>query len=341
MSHEHSHHAGEGSGNVNPVRSRMRTRLTRDPVPEDPISAEDKALSDGARASVTSNGVKIAAILNIAFTVVEFIGGALTNSLAVMADALHDLGDSMVLLSSWKIESLSQRSPDWKRTFGYRRMSLLAAFLNAVVLLGGSVIIFFQVIGRLVNPQPVHAVGIIWLAVLGIVVNTAGSLKLKKGGSLNERMISWHLLEDVLGWVGILLAGIIMHFTGFYRIDPVITIGFTVFVLWGVWRNSKELLNVFLEGVPSNVSLKELLRELGTITDVREICDIHVWSLDGKQHLCALKVIVKPGAMKDCAVLQGAIRKKLENYHIVHSTIELQEEQFHVHTQHDQAFLTN
>ncbi len=288
-----------------------------------------------------SGNVKIATLLNIAFTVVEFVGGALTNSLAIMADALHDLGDSMVLLSSWKIENLSRRSPDWKRTFGYRRMSLLAAFLNAVVLLGGSVIISFQVIGRLINPQPVHAAGMIWLAILGIIVNTIGSLKLKKSGSLNERMLSWHLLEDVLGWAGILVAGIVMHFTGFYRIDPLVTIGFTAFVLWGVWRNSKELLNVFLEGVPSNVALTELLSELGTVRDVREICDVHVWSLDGKQHVCTLKATIAPGAMKHCAILQEAIREKLEQYHIVHSTIELQEEQFHEKTQHEQVFLAH
>lgn len=283
--------------------------------------------------------IKLAALLNVGFTIIEFIGGALTNSLAIIADALHDLGDSMVLLSSWKIEKASFRKPDWRRTYGYRRLSLLAAFLNAVILLGGSLTIIFQTIGRLINPQPVHAVGMIGIAIIGIIANTIGSLQLKKGESLNEKMLSWHLLEDVFGWLGILIAAVAIRFTGLYIIDPLLTIGFTAFVLWGVWRNSKELFNIFLEGAPSQKSLPAILQEIENIDDIRYIYDIHLWSLDGKHHLASLKAVVNSDGMKNYGKLEEKIKDIFHKHHITHSTIELEEERFYSEKEQEQEFL--
>lgn len=268
--------------------------------------------------------IKIATFLNIGFTIIEFVGGAITNSLAILTDALHDLGDSLVLISSWKIEKVSLRKPDWKKTFGYRRASLLAAFLNAVILLGGSVLIFFQVIGRLFNPQPVEAVGMMWIAVIGIIANTIGSLKLKKGHSANEKILSWHLLEDVLGWIGILIAAVVIRFTGLYIIDPIITIGFTVFVLWGVWRNSKELFNIFLEGVPSQQPLAQIVQEIENLDGIKYVYDIHLWSLDGSHNLTSIKAIIdnEKGYARD--TINKNIKDILLKYKITHSTIELE-----------------
>ena len=270
------------------------------------------------------SNIKIATFLNIGFTIIEFIGGAITNSLAILTDALHDFGDSLVLISSWKIEKVSLRKPDWGKTFGYRRMSLLAAFLNAVVLLGGSIVIFFQVIGRLFNPQPVEAIGMIWIAVIGIIANMTGSLRLKKGHSANEKILSWHLLEDVLGWIGILIAAVAIHFTGLYIIDPIVTIGFTVFVLWGVWRNSKELFNIFLEGAPSQHPLAEIVQEIEKIEGVKYVYDIHLWSLDGGHNLASIKAITdkKESALQD--EISRKIKDTLSKYKITHSTIELE-----------------
>lgn len=270
------------------------------------------------------SNIKIATFLNISFTIIEFIGGAITNSLAILTDALHDFGDSLVLISSWRIEKLSLRKPDWQRTFGYRRMSLLAAFLNAVVLLGGSVVIFFQVIGRLFNPQPVEAVGMIWIAVIGIAANTIGSLRLKKGKSTNEKVLSWHLMEDVLGWIGILVAAVVIHFTGLFILDPIITIGFTAFVLWGVWRNSKELFNIFLEGAPSEQPATSIVQEIEGIEYIKYVYDIHLWSLDGSHHLASIKAIVSQEGIKNLDSLTSKIKDILSKYHITHSTIELE-----------------
>ena len=267
--------------------------------------------------------IKIATFLNIAFTVVEFIGGALTNSLAVTMDALHDLGDSIVLLSSWKIEQEALRKPDWKRSYGYRRLSLLAAFLNAVIIFGGSIVILFQVLGRLIKPEPVDGLGIVWIAIIGIIANAIGSWKLKHGHNLNERILSWHLLEDVFGWVGILISGVVIYFTNWYIIDPIVTILFTTFILWGVWRNSKELINVFLEGVPSHQSLPNITHEIEQVSGLKSIQDIHLWSLDGKHQLFSFKGTVE--SFDDIYEIKIKIERILKSFHINHSTIELSE----------------
>ena len=285
----------------------------------------------------SSRNVKIATFLNIGFTIVELIGGALTNSLAILTDGLHDLGDSLVLISSWTIEDASHRKPDWERTFGYRRLSLFAAFLNAVILLGGSVVIMVQVVGRLIDPQPVNALGTVWLAIIGISANAVGSFLLGRGKGLNEKVLSWHLLEDVLGWVGILIAGIAMHFTGFYRLDPLITIGFTIFVLWGVWRNSRKLINVFLEGAQSEKPLPIIVKEIESIKGVKDVYDVHLWSLDGGRNLFSMKALIDKN--KNHEIIHKAVKKILSKYYIDHSTIELEKEKTHAGEEPEQDFL--
>ncbi|MCW4031477.1 MAG: cation diffusion facilitator family transporter [Candidatus Bathyarchaeota archaeon] len=156
--------------------------------------------------------VRNATFFNIAFTVLELVGGLLTNSLAILSDALRDSGDSIALLVSWLFEREAHRVPDISRTFGYQRLSLFSAFFSASVLIGGSVIIIFQAIPRLFNPEWVNSFGMMAIAVIGILFNGAGFFLLKQGESLNEKVLSWHFLEDVLGWVGILVGGIIIFF---------------------------------------------------------------------------------------------------------------------------------
>src|SRR3989344_2522367 len=268
--------------------------------------------------------IKLVAILNIIFTIVEFIGGVLTNSLAIITDALHDLGDSLVLLSAWKIEKVSHKKPDWKRTFGYRRLSLISAFINAVVLLGGSIVILFQAIGRLIEPQPVEPLGMIGIAIVGIIANTIGSFQLKHGKTLNERVLSWNLMEDVLGWVGVLIAATVIYFTNLYIIDPILTILFTGIVLWGVWRNSKELFNIFLEGAPSEQPLAKITGEIENIENIRYVYDIHLWSLDGEHHLGSVKAIVEESGIKNHDKTIREVKEILQKYNVTHSTVELE-----------------
>lgn len=146
-----------------------------------------------------SQRIGLAFILNFGFTIIEFIGGWLTNSTAIMADAVHDLGDTLSIGLAWFLGKLSNKSADSHFTYGYRRLSLLGALINGTVLLLGSLWILYEAIPRLTDPVMPHAQGMFWLAILGVTVNGFAAYKLRRGKTLNERVLNWHLLEDVLG----------------------------------------------------------------------------------------------------------------------------------------------
>jgi cobalt-zinc-cadmium efflux system protein len=269
--------------------------------------------------------VRFAAFLNFAFTIVEIVGGLWTNSLAILSDALHDFGDSIALLVSWLFERGAKRSPDAKYTFGYQRLSLFSALFAAAVLVGGSIVIIFQAIPRFFNPEPVNAFGMVGIAVFGIAFNGLGFFMLKRGESLNEKVLSWHLLEDVLGWVGVFVGGIIIFFWKFYLIDPIITVGLTAFILFNVTRNLKEAISILLQGVPKHINLEAVKQDLKTIKGVLEIHDIHIWSLEGETDVFTAHVVVDDETLeKQPQQTKQTIKAALLKHHIEHSTIELE-----------------
>ena len=271
--------------------------------------------------------VRFAAFLNFAFTIVEIVGGLWTNSLAILSDALHDFGDSIALLVSWLFERGAKRSPDAKYTFGYQRLSLFSALFAAAVLVGGSIVIIFQAIPRFFNPEPVNAFGMVGIAVFGIAFNGLGFFLLKRGESLNEKVLSWHLLEDVLGWIGVFVGGIIIFFWKFYLIDPIITVGLTAFILFNVARNLKEAISILLQGVPKHINLEAVKQDLKTIKGVLEIHDIHIWSLEGETDVFTAHVVVDDETLeKQPQETKQTIKAALLKHHIEHSTIELEAE---------------
>jgi len=272
--------------------------------------------------------VRFAAFLNVAFTVLEVVGGFWTNSLAILSDALHDFGDSIALLVSWLFERGARRSPDTSRTFGYQRLSLFSALFSASILIGGSIVIVFQAIPRLFNPELVNAFGMVGIAVIGIIFNGAGFFLLKKGESLNEKVLSWHLLEDVLGWVGILVGGVIIYFWKIYIIDPLMTIGLTAFILYNITKNLREAINILLQGVPKHINLEAVKKDIKSIEGVIGIHDIHIWSLEGETDIFTAHVVVEDEMLKKPEQTRENIRKALEKHHIEHSTIELERKDY-------------
>ncbi|MGB9841898.1 MAG: cation diffusion facilitator family transporter [Candidatus Bathyarchaeales archaeon] len=269
--------------------------------------------------------VRFAAFLNAAFTVIEVIGGFLTNSLAILSDALHDFGDSVTLLISWLFEREAKKSPDAKYTFGYQRLSLFSALFAASILIGGSIVIILQAIPRFLNPEPVNAFGMIGIAFIGIAFNGAGFFLLKRGRSLNEKVLSWHLLEDVLGWVGILLGGVIIYFWKFYLIDQILTVGLTAFILYGVTKNLREAINILLQGVPKHINIDAVKRDIESIEGVLGIHDVHIWSLEGETDVFTAHVVLDDEALqKTPEQTRQAIKDALQRHHIEHSTIELE-----------------
>ena len=184
--------------------------------------------------------LKVAFALNFTFTFIEVIGGFLTNSIAILSDALHDLGDTLAIGLSWYFQKLSGKSRSQKFSYGYKRFSLVSALISAIILLVGSVLIIYKAIPRLINPEIVHVKGMFVIAILGVLVNGIAVLRLKKGHSSNERVVMLHLLEDVLGWLAVLFGSVLMYFFDWPIIDPILSIMIATFILWNALKNIKE-----------------------------------------------------------------------------------------------------
>ncbi|HNP75285.1 MAG TPA: cation diffusion facilitator family transporter [bacterium] len=272
--------------------------------------------------------IKTAVFLNVSFTIIEIIGGIWTNSLAILSDALHDFGDSIALITSWIAERKAKKPADIKRTYGYQRLSLFSSVFAGVVLVAGSLFILSQTIPRLLNPEHTNAPGMIGLAILGIVVNGLAVLRLKQGQSQNEKVLSWHLLEDVLGWIGILIGGIIMTFWDNHIIDPIMTLGFTTFMLWGVGKNLKGTFNIFMQGVPEHINVDKIKETILKIKEIKGIHDIHIWSLEGETDIFSGHIVVDEDALQKPDNVKKKIKHIIAKHHIEHSTIELESEQF-------------
>ncbi len=270
--------------------------------------------------------IKIAIFLNVSFTIIEIIGGLWTNSLAILSDALHDFGDSIALITALVAEKKAKKPADAKRTYGYQRLSLFSALFAGIVLVAGSLFILSVAIPRLLNPEHINAPGMIGLAIVGITINGIGMWRLKKGQSQNEKVISWHLLEDVLGWSIILIGGIIIYFWDSHIIDPIMTLGFTVFVLWGVVRNLKGTFNIFMQGVPEHIDIDKIKQSLSDVKGVKKVHDIHIWSLEGETDIFSGHIVVEETILQNPDKIKKELKRILSHNHIEHSTIELESE---------------
>lgn len=269
--------------------------------------------------------VRFAAFLNVTFAIVEVVGGFWTNSLAIFSDALHDFGDSIALIVSWLFERGARKSPDNRYTFGYQRLSLFSALFAASILIGGSIVIIIQAIPRFLNPEMVNAFGMVGFAVVGIIFNGVGFFLLKRGKSINEKVLSWHLLEDVLGWIGVFIGGIIIYFWKFYLIDPIITVALTAFILYNVIKNLREAIRILLEGVPKHINLEVVKQDIQAVKGVLGIHDIHIWSLEGETDVFTAHVVLDDETLKEQAEqTRETIKETLLKHHIEHSTIELE-----------------
>ncbi|MBT3213967.1 MAG: cation transporter [Deltaproteobacteria bacterium] len=264
-------------------------------------------------------------LLNFIFTLIEIAGGLWTNSVAILADALHDAGDSLALLLAWYLQKASGKERDQRFSYGYGRLSLLAALINGVILLAGSIVVIVHVIPRLFEPQIVDATGMFWLALLGIAFNGFAFWRNRSSQSLNAKMVNWHLLEDVLGWTVVLAGSIVMHFGDYPWLDPLMALGVTLFILWNVFKSLGRVTKIFLQSNPEGLDLSAIENELRTLNNVEDIHDVHAWSLDGKYHVLSLHVVISQITDQESLVLlKNQIRDQLHKMGIEHSTIEFE-----------------
>ncbi len=263
--------------------------------------------------------------LNVGFTIIEFIGGYLTNSSAIMADAVHDLGDSLSIGLAWLLNKLSGKQASEKFSYGFQRFSLLGAFINGTVLIAGSVWVMTEAIPRLANPEMPHAEGMIFLGIFGVIVNGWAAYKLSHGTTLNERILNWHLMEDVLGWVAVLIVAITLLFVDLPILDPILSITFTLFILFNVLKNLSETIKVFLQSTPDQKIRRQIIEQLSALESIHSVHHIHLWSLDGSSHVLTAHLLLDDNVDPNT---QTAIKQKiatcLKPYQLSHTTIELE-----------------
>ena len=263
--------------------------------------------------------------LNVTFTIIEFIGGWLTNSTAIMADAVHDLGDSLSIGFAWLLSHLSDKQTSSSYSYGYKRLSLFGALINSMVLIAGSIFILFEAVPRLTNPEMPMVEGMLGLALLGVTVNGFAVYKLKAGTTLNEKVLTWHLLEDVLGWIAVLIVSIILMFVDWPILDPLLSIAFTLFILFNVVINLKSTLALFLQATPDKETQDKITHTLLSKPEVKEVHHLHFWSLDGESHvLTSHLVLTEQFDVARIQLLKKKIASDLSAFGLAHTTIEIE-----------------
>jgi cobalt-zinc-cadmium efflux system protein len=275
--------------------------------------------------SDASKRIGWAFILNVSFTIIEFIGGWLTNSTAIMADAVHDLGDSLSIGSAWLLNKLSGKDANSTFSYGYKRFSLLGALINGMVLTIGSIWILVTAIPRLFEPVMPHAEGMLLLSIFGMAVNGIAAYKLSGGRTLNERVLNWHLLEDVLGWLAVFIVSIVLLFEPWPILDPILSIGFTLFILFNVSRNLKQTILLFLQATPDSNLVQEVRKLLMAIPQVTTLHHFHIWSLDGEHSVMTVHLVLSAEVtVAEMKQLKQQLQQDLAVFEFGHTTIELE-----------------
>lgn len=277
----------------------------------------------------TEKDLRTAFFLNLIFTLIEFSGGFLSGSMAILTDAVHDLGDTLAIGSALYFEKKSRLGRDEKYSYGYGRYSPMAAFINGLILVSGSVIMLSHAVPAIFNPAPVNTPVMLVVASVGVIFNGLAVWKLRAGHhhghhSHNRRVVMLHLLEDVLGWIAVLIGGIIIRFTGWYVVDPILSVLIAIFILYNAFKGLKATASILLQAVPDREKIARLEEMLAQIPGVENVHDIHFWSLDGNYDV--LTVHLKPTPQAEPAswrAIQEEACRIIKSFEIRHYTVQI------------------
>lgn len=261
--------------------------------------------------------------INLTFTVISLIGGWITNSVAIISDSIHDLGCTLSIALAWVFERVAGHKPTNRFTFGYRRFTLLGAFVNAFILLSGSSVVLYESIGRMSHPEKVDAEGMLWFALLAILFKGLAAWRTWKGASVNQRMVSLHLLGDCLGWVAVLLGSIVMLFVEAPLLDPILSVCISLYILYNVVHNLIVAFRIVLEGVPSDVDYTALKAEVAAMPGIAHVDELRVWSLDNEHHTAEIQLTTTLSTLDDVEELKTSLRAILERHGVMMSNIEV------------------
>ena len=272
----------------------------------------------------TKHAVWIAFFLNLSYAIVEFIAGGIFVSSAVLADSVHDLGDALAIGLSAFLETISNREEDSRYTLGYKRFSLLGALVTAVILMTGSGMVILENISKLFHPQPVNDEGLLWLGIIAIIVNVLASLVIRKGQTKNESILSLHFLEDTLGWLAVILMAIVLRFTDWYILDPLLSLAISFFILSKAIPRFWSTLKIFLDAVPEGVNIQKIKTDLAELDHVASINQLNLWTMDGLGKNAIVHVCLEN--VKHMEICKESIRDLLKESGFQNVTIEVDED---------------
>lgn len=275
----------------------------------------------------TQRNILIAFLLNITFSVFELFGGIFTGSVAIISDSVHDLGDAVSIGFSYFLERKSRKQPDSKYTYGYLRFSVLGGIITTFILLFGSLAVIYNAVLRILNPVEINYNGMIIFAIIGAVVNFGAAYFTREGDSINQKAVNLHMLEDMLGWFVVLIGAIVMKFTEFKLLDPILSIAVAVFILVNAIKNLKDVLDLFLEKTPNNVNINEIVEHIEKIDGVLNVHHIHIRSIDGHSNYATMHIVTNSDHHK----IKDKVRNELEEHGICHATLELETPDEHCH----------
>lgn len=266
----------------------------------------------------TIKNILIAFVLNSFFSVFEFVGGFITGSTAIISDAVHDLGDAVSIGVSYFLERKSNKRADEVYTYGYSGYSVIGGLITTIVLITGSVLTIFHAVNKIINPVPVNHTGMIIFAVAGIIINGISAVVTHKGSSVNQRAVSLHMLEDVLGWAAVLAGAVIIKLTDLYIIDPFMSVGIALFIIISACNNLKDIFNLFLNKVPENISVKKIKDYIISLDGVRNVHHVHVWRDSSGNTFATMHIVT------DTPEIRETVKRELTKHGINHSTVEIE-----------------
>lgn len=282
--------------------------------------SHEHTMGEGKKAQ---RNMLIVFFLNLFFSIAEFIFGALFNSQAILSDAVHDLGDAFSIGLAYFFEKISNRGANNQYSYGYRRFSLLGALVTSVLLIVGAVLITVQTVPVLFNPQPINHQGVFWVAIGAIAINGFSAWLMSRGQSANEKLLNIHLFEDLFGWIAVLIMSILLNFTDWYILDPILSLVIAGWILYVTIPEFIRISKIFLQAVPENVDAEKLRNRIQMLNHVQVISHFHIWSTDGQQHMMSLTVTTDSDSEKTQEKIKQGIRRIALEYHISHITIEI------------------
>lgn len=275
----------------------------------------------------TEKNILIAFILNLSFSIFEFIGGIFTGSVAIISDSVHDIGDAASIGIAFFLERKSKKQPDEKYTYGYKRYSLLGGIITTLILLLGSIAVIYNAISRIISPTEINYNGMIIFAIVGVCVNLCASFLTRDGDSINQKAVNLHMLEDVLGWAVVLIGAIFIKFTNLTIIDPIMSIIVALFILVNSFKTLNDVLSLFLEKTPKSINLEEIKHHILEIDGISDVHHIHIWSMDGSNNYATMHIVTSGDTHK----IKHLVREELAEHGIAHATLELETEDEHCH----------